>query len=301
MWILVAQSILPIFIALTVGWMVGNSIKEKLRHRCVRLIGLLVWLMLVAIGVEFGAVLLTPHLGFYIVTAALSYALVLSVTTFFLVHYAITNKETAVQREPKQFKDILAPIKACMLAVLMVLAGVMLYIVLPEHSLPSQLSSYLLYCLIFLIGIDLSAVQLGRLTGQHVLVPSLVIVAWLVSALVMSLLLNESTATLLMVGSGFGWFSLSAPLITQLTDAKLGSFALLSDLFRELFAIMLLYLFGQQHAKSAIAVCGATAMDSTLPFVKKNCSPIDVQIAIFSGFVLTVLAPFIVVLCAYLR
>lgn len=299
MWVLLLKSIVPILFTLGLGWFTGKYIKESIQVRCTQSIGVLVWLLLVAIGMEFGAVLLTPDVGLYLVKTALFYALILSLVTFTLVRLCV-DEDKHTQKTLNSLKDIIPPIKACGLAIFMVLFGIALYGMLPTSYIPTKLSSYLLYILIFFIAIDLSRVQLGRLTWQHILVPVLTIIAWFISAVISSFILDKSIITLLMVSGGFGWFSLSAPLITQLTDANLGSLALLVDLLRELFSIMLLYLFGRQYPKSIIAVCGATAMDSTLPFVKKNCSHIDVQIALFSGFMMTILAPFIIVFFVYI-
>jgi len=41
-----------------------------------------------------------------------------------------------------------------------------------------------------------------------------------------------------------------------------------------------------------LAAAGATAMDSSLPIIKQVCSPSVIPMAMVSGFLLTLLAPF---------
>ena len=63
------------------------------------------------------------------------------------------------------------------------------------------------------------------------------------------------------------------------------------DLFRELVAILLMYVIGQRWAEIAIGTGGATTMDTTLPIVKQTCPPAALPLALVSGFFLTLLAP----------
>ncbi|MHA3062589.1 LysO family transporter [Acinetobacter sp. ANC 4641] len=44
----------------------------------------------------------------------------------------------------------------------------------------------------------------------------------------------------------------------------------------------------------------ATAIDLTLPFIKQNCRSSDMQLAIFSRYILTLMTPFLMVLFASL-
>ncbi|WP_298776393.1 LysO family transporter [uncultured Shewanella sp.] len=75
-----------------------------------------------------------------------------------------------------------------------------------------------------------------------------------------------------------------------------GAIALMTDLFRELLAIILLYLLGQQFSRECIAAGGATTLDSTLPIVKQTCSSEQLSTALVSGLILTLLAPILMTL-----
>ena len=99
---------------------------------------------------------------------------------------------------------------------------------------------------------------------------------------------------LLMLSQGYGFYSMSSIVVSELRNPALGSIALLNDLFREIFAILLMYILGWRYPRSAIASAGATAMDVTLPIVKQACGNAFIPHAMVSGFILSILAPVLV-------
>lgn len=294
------QSIWPMVLALGLGWFFGRRMMPRFASYISQSIGYLIWLLLVSVGLQFGSVLANPNAGMQLVTIAFGYATLLSVLTFtFLLPFYSKLSDV---KGPRSFKDLIAPVRACLLAILMVVIGVCLYAVLPQQLLSFHFSEYLLYAVVFMIAAELSTVRIGKISKRHLYVPVMALLAWPIAAFAMQFFSSYDVATLMMLSGGLGWFSLSGPLVANITQSQeLGGLALLIDLFREIISIILLYLFGRRFSLSALGVCGATAMDSTLPFVKKNCTAVDVQIAVFSGFLLTVLAPFLIMLCASLR
>ena len=84
---------------------------------------------------------------------------------------------------------------------------------------------------------------------------------------------------------------MSGILLTQLHSSELGGMALLTDLFREIFAILLMYCFGWRFPRSAISSAGATSMDATLAMAKQSCGTHYVPYAMVSGIILSLLAP----------
>ena len=91
---------------------------------------------------------------------------------------------------------------------------------------------------------------------------------------------------------------MSGVVVTELRNAELGSIALMNDLFREIFAILLMYCMGWRYPRSAISAAGATAMDVTLPMVKQACGHDFIPHAMVSGFILSLLAPIMVSILA---
>ena len=285
-------SLSPILLSLLLGWIVGKTSREALRFRLVSLITILVWLLLISIGFQFGSVLFDRKLGSSILIEAFFYATILSLITFILLF----RKNLISNDKKKSLEQIFKPILECLIAIFMVVIRMSLYSILPQNINSELISSILLYILIFLVGVDLSSIKIQFLTLDHIKVPIFTILALFISAYITTFFLEKSFIELVVLGSGFGWFSLSGPLVGKTLGVEQGTFALLVDLVREFYAIGLLYLLGRAYPNPIIGICGATAMDSTLPFIKNNCSQLNVQIAIFSGFILTLIAPFFIII-----
>ncbi len=174
---------------------------------------------------------------------------------------------------------------------------------LPDHFLQNDYSIYALYLLMFLVGIGIgsnkNAINLIKeINLKIILVPVSIIIGtylgvWAFSILFSSLTLTESLA----VGSGFGYYSLSSVLITEVSGETLGVIALLSNITREIITLLFTPLFARYLGKLApIASGGATAMDTTLPVISKYIGSDYAIISVFSGVVLTILVPFLIAL-----
>jgi uncharacterized membrane protein YbjE (DUF340 family) len=284
-------SLLPILLSLILGWGIGRVINSNTRDNLVSYITFLVWLLLISIGFQFGSILFDKELGTTVIVGSFIYSTIITFIIFILLFKKVKN----TSKNKKSISEIFKPIKECVIAISMVIIGMVLYLVLPSNWESEAVSSILLYILIFLVGVDLSTIKIQALTINHFQVPLITIFSLFIAAYLTTFIIDKSFFELLVLGSGFGWFSLSGPLIGKTLGAEYGTFALLTDLIREFYAIGLLYLLGRNYPNPIIGICGATAMDSTLPFIKNNCSQLDVQIAIFSGFILTILAPFFII------
>ncbi len=160
---------------------------------------------------------------------------------------------------------------------------------------------YTLLSLVFVVGIgigsDSSAFEvLKRIKFKVLLVPLLVVVGSLAGTALFSLFLYHiSVVQAMAVGSGFGYYSLSSVIISQMNGEELGVIALLANIFREVFTLIAAPFLVKYFGKLAIiASGGATAMDTTLPVVVKYSGKEFGVIAVFSGVVLTILVPFLV-------
>mgnify|MGYP000695854271 CR=1 FL=1 len=95
------------------------------------------------------------------------------------------------------------------------------------------------------------------------------------------------------MASGFGWYSLAGILMGDAFGPVFGGASFLIELMRELVALVAIPLFIRSYPCTAIGYAGATAMDFTLPVIQ-NCGGIRcVPIAIVSGFILSLLVPFL--------
>ncbi len=177
----------------------------------------------------------------------------------------------------------------------------------PPDILQNDLSSYVLYGLMFLVGLNIGYDKnildtLKKTRPKVILVPLATLVGTLLGCAVISIVVPKyDMFECMAVGSGFGYYSLSGIFITQYKGAELGTIALLSNIIRELitllFAPVLVTCFGKL---APISSGGATTMDTTLPVITKYSGSEFVLIAIFHGITLDLCVPFLVTFFCYL-
>lgn len=118
---------------------------------------------------------------------------------------------------------------------------------------------------------------------------------WIGALLTALLATNRSLTEWLAVSSGFGYYSLSSMLITEMRNVELGTVALMYNVLREvttlLFAPLLMRLFGPL---APISIGGATTADTTLPVISRVSGAQFVPIAIFHGLIVDLSVPFLV-------
>lgn len=174
---------------------------------------------------------------------------------------------------------------------------------IPEFLLHQEFSTYVLYLLMFVVGVGLGGDKealdvLRKVNLKILLVPLTVIVGSIGSTALFALLVDDLSVTeSAAVGAGFGYYSLSSVLISQMHSETLGTIALLANVIREiitlLFAPALAWAFGKL---APVVSGGATAMDTTLPIITRVSGNKYGLVAVFSGVVLTILVPVLVTL-----
>lgn len=173
--------------------------------------------------------------------------------------------------------------------------GYLLQLSLHHFDLQLHISTwYLLLVFMFLIGLDLAYSPLDRswLNWKILLVPLGCVVGSVLGVLLYATWQSDiKLQDLIMLSQGYGFYSMSGIVVTELKNAELGSIALMNDLFREIIAILLMYCIGWRYPRAAIAAAGATSMDATLPMVKQACGNDFIPHAMLSGFILSLLAP----------
>ena len=294
----VLQSLLPIVLALAGGFAVGRFLPEKIGSALVRCILPLVWLLLFLIGAEFGEVILSAQSVGQVIRSAAVFAVLTTLLPAALIFAAKVRGAGA--REGRSggthLQAIWAPLKECCLALSMVVLGSLFFLAnatFMDGAFPLPSSSAVLMALIALVGIDLARVKLSArwFSWRVLMAPGLVVVGSFAGAMAASLLTGATMRTSMALSSGFGWFTLSGVMVGNHLGQTYGTMALMIDLFRELLAIIALYMLGRYYPAVGIGSAGATALDSTLPIVKQACHPDAVPMALVSGFVLTILAP----------
>ena len=172
-----------------------------------------------------------------------------------------------------------------------------------DAYLPAKASYYSLCVLLLCVGFGIGQSEDIRRHLRHidkglVLTPLITILCTWVGALLMALIMrHRSVADWLAVSSGFGYYSLSSMLITEMRHVELGTLALMYNVLRELttllFAPLLLRLFGPL---APISIGGATTADTTLPIITRTCGPQFVAIAIVHGLLVDFSVPLLVTL-----
>ena len=178
-----------------------------------------------------------------------------------------------------------------------------LYKLLPQIIISPQYVDWVLYILLFLIGFGLGNDEkiLKSIKGHKktvFVITGGTVIGTLIGSAASVLLLNDiNLKEALAVGSGFGYYSLSSVLISDMHSEVLGSIALMSNLLRELTTLLLAPAFVKIFGKYAVIMSGgATSMDTTLPVVIKFSGKDLSIVSILHGFIITLLVPVLVTL-----
>lgn len=172
----------------------------------------------------------------------------------------------------------------------------------PTAIVESDLGNYLLYLLLFLVGLsvgnDRDTIRGFRQLSPRLLVlPFLTIIGSMCGGVVAALLLGQSLYEMLAVSQGLAYYSLSSILITEKLGITLGAIALFSNVFRELLTLLLAPLLVKYLGSLApIAAGGATTMDVTLPAILNASGKEYLVPAIYHGFVCDFSVPILVTL-----
>jgi uncharacterized membrane protein YbjE (DUF340 family) len=183
---------------------------------------------------------------------------------------------------------------------LLVVAGFLCGYFLPIFGwFQDKYTTYLLYALLFLIGVQMvrNEVDLKRamLHPATFFVPLLTMIGSLGGGFVLAGLFELEPGKALSLAAGFGWYSLSGVLITEMGDPILGAAGFMINVIRESIALLAIPFFARLNMPMiAIGVGGATSMDVTLPLIERSCGTSYVPLSIVNGAVLSMLVPILV-------
>lgn len=200
-------------------------------------------------------------------------------------------------------RDSLIIVGCFVLGVIVAVAGL-----IPESFNPSDYTTYMLYLLLFCIGLGLgmdkdffASMKTGQL--RHLLLPVATIIGTFFGcalAFVVLSIVSPGSISLLdtvAAGSGFGYYSLSSIMIQDVRGPELATIALAANLLREILTLLCAPLISKVFGPHAVvAAGGATSMDTTMGVAVKAGGSSIAPVALYHGFVLTVAVPFIVTL-----
>lgn len=290
--------IVQLIACLVLGLVLAKRIPRSIEKLAFKILPYFTYVLLVAIAMEFSQTLQHMNGFSQIIKPALSLALMTSVGAF-LCCYGLFRYLGFKPLKGKISTDLfLDSLKNISYAFIALLLGYLAAMVLQQMQINFHINTwYLLLVFMFIIGLDLAYSPLSRswLNWRIFLVPASCVIGSILGALICALIIDDiAIKDLIMLSQGFGFYSMSGIVVTELKNPTLGSIALINDLFREIFAILFMYVVGWRYPRSAISSAGATAMDVTLPMIKQACGNEFIPHAMVSGLVLSILAPILV-------
>lgn len=169
---------------------------------------------------------------------------------------------------------------------------------LPEFLLASDCALPALWIFMFLAGVSVGADRrlsqiIRNVRPFMLLLPMATTIGSLGGAAFAALFLLMPFGDCLAVGAGFGYYSLSSVFITQSKGADLGTIALLANIVRELFSLLLMRIIVKRLGPMAgISSAGCTSMDTTLPVIARYAGAAWILPALMHGIALDLSVPF---------
>lgn len=261
----------------------------------------LVFIILTLIGIELSQVDgLSSQIGeiaLYVITLSI---LTIGTGLFSLMLFD-RLKPWQAKKPVAKSKEHRVSIRGSLAQVVCVVIGMVIGYFLPEGYLPPENTmTVLLMILILLVGIGLkgSGITLKEvlLNRRGVEMSVIFTFAVLAGGLFFALLFSEVSWTKgLALASGFGWYSLSAIVMTEAYGAIWGSVALFNDLIREFFALIFIPVFMRKSPSASVGLGGATSLDFTLPIIQQSGGLKVVPLAISFGFLINIVSPVLMV------
>ncbi|GAA5630266.1 lysine exporter LysO [Acinetobacter calcoaceticus] len=291
--------IFQIFVCISLGYFIAPHLSQSLKKFVFRILPYFSYILLVSVAFELTQALNHIPNPAAILPPAVLIAFTTSIGSFFicLMTYKLIDRQSVQGKISLHL--FLNALKNIGKAFLALAVGIGLGMLVQKLDLHIAFNSwYLLLIFIFLIGVELAFTQFDRswLSWKILLVPVAAFIGSCLAAIVNYFILSNhyNLNEVMALAQGYGWYSMSGILFTELHSAKLGGIALLTDLFREIFAILLMYCLGWRFPRSAISSAGATSMDVTLAMVKQSCGTHYVPHAMMSGLILSLLAPLLI-------
>ncbi|WP_180174685.1 lysine exporter LysO family protein [Acinetobacter sp. YH01022] len=290
--------IFQLLLCLVLGFVLARRLPHWLVHLAFKILPYFTYILLIAIAIEFRQTLHTIAQPWQILNQAAVLAILTSLGAF-LCCYVLFR---LLGYQPSHGKVSMSLVSKSLINISYAFIALLLGYVLSESTAymgyTLHISTWnLLLAFMFMIGLDLAYSPLDRswLNWKILLVPLGCIAGSLLGAFVTATLIQDiSLKDLIMLSQGYGFYSMTGIVVTELKNAHLGSITLMNDLFREILAIVFMYIIGWRYPRSAISSAGATAMDVTLPMVKQACGNDFIPHAMVSGFILSILAPILV-------
>ncbi|MBK2093628.1 LysO family transporter [Francisella philomiragia] len=124
----------------------------------------------------------------------------------------------------------------------------------------------------------------------------IVIATSIISAILISYMINIPVKQSIMISSGLGWYSLSVVLNTDFIGEYYGMITFMVDFLREILVIAMVPLLKRYFSVEMVGYAANTAMDFCLPILRNNYGNKVVPLAITIGLTMTIITPILLVL-----
>lgn len=282
------------------GITIGKSGITKSFKYLDRIILLTLSVMLFFMGVRIGII---ENIGQKLVEIGLisvSFAIATVIGTSVVVFFMLFRLRKVIPKPtPHNEKiHIIHHLKEPLYLLLLMIAGIVSGLFIPVlKSVNGNITTWLLYLLLFLIGIQL-ALSKSKASIFHIsiiLLPLSTAAGSLLAGLAIGGFFSLTPGESLSLAAGFGWYTLSGVLITDMGNPILGSAGFMINLFRETIALIAIPLLGRtRFSLVSIGIAGATSMDVTLPLIERSCGTEYVPLSLGHGIVLSLLVPLLV-------
>ena len=271
------------------------------------LLTLVIWIMLALIGTEVGSnrplILSIGQLGLESLTAAAVTAAFCCTGGWLLWKMTGRNKRMTLPDNRSVQGSLWKNLKGSLIILCCFTGGCFIGLSGYSSGIPEHASLYALYLLLLCVGFSIGQNKellksLKNAPRRMMLLPLFTIVFTLAGSVLTTVIVGRHSLTEWMsVGSGFGYYSLSSILITEVKGAELGTIALMYNILLEITTLVTAPIAARYFGPLApISLGGATTVDTTLPTISKVCGSAFVPISIFHGIVtdfsVTLLVPF---------
>ena len=235
-------------------------------------------------------------LFYALATIALSLGIVYLLERIFVPVSTLVDFEMGIEKNAHPYRMTVIILVAFIVGIII---GITIF---PEagKAYLSDLTNWALDLTLFAVGLDLglnkSIWQQIMKLGWHVfLAPLGVVIGSIAAGMIIGKILGWTFMEGGAVGAGFGWYSLSGVLISEIHSTSLGTIAFLSNVMRELLSILLVPFLAKRVGPLAlVAPGGATTMDTTLPLISAVGPSGVAVIAFVNGICLSALVPVLV-------
>lgn len=300
---------LILFAVIICGVITGRLLSSRRLAFVSRLVTVIVWVLLFLLGLEVGSDrTVVDGLATLGVTALIIclFSVSGSICASWLLWRYVRKQGVAISVEDdvsQTCSTLWESLRGSVVIIAFFIAGcaVGLCDAVPFDVAGSRVSTYVLYALMFSVGVTLGhdrtlVSRVRQLDPRLALLPVATAVGTLAGAALSAPLVAPVTvADSMAVGAGFGYYSLSSIFIADLRSVELGTVALLCNVMREIFTLVAAPLVARWFGPlAAVSIGGATTADTTLPIITQAAGKPYAVVSVFHGCVLDFSVPFLV-------